>query len=149
MMMKKKKTTDPAKAAHDEAEKDILKDPELSDNDPTDPKPADVHDACCYRHLFSPHSVTSADVYDACCHGHPAPPGTIAPDDAGRVALSIRLGLVCLDAAGGRPLLGRRPRELLSAEHLGEQCQMAGKLYVRCRRHPSDDFSRCREPQAS
>jgi hypothetical protein len=34
--MKKKITRDPAKAAHDEAEKDILKDPELSDSDPTD-----------------------------------------------------------------------------------------------------------------
>lgn len=34
--MAKKKTADPNKAAHDEAEKDILKDPELSDSDPTD-----------------------------------------------------------------------------------------------------------------
>jgi hypothetical protein len=36
MKMAKKKTTDPNKAAHDEAEKDILGDPELSDTDPTD-----------------------------------------------------------------------------------------------------------------
>jgi hypothetical protein len=34
--MAKKKSTDPNKAAHDEAEKDILNDPELSDSDPTD-----------------------------------------------------------------------------------------------------------------
>jgi hypothetical protein len=34
--MKKKITKDPAKDAHAEAEKDILKDPELSDSDPTD-----------------------------------------------------------------------------------------------------------------
>lgn len=34
--MAKKKATDPNKAAHDEAEKDILRDPELSDGDPTD-----------------------------------------------------------------------------------------------------------------
>ena len=36
MIMTKKKPTDPIKSAHDEAEKDILKDPELSDSDPTD-----------------------------------------------------------------------------------------------------------------
>ena len=34
--MAKKKATDPNKSAHDEAEKDILSDPELSDSDPTD-----------------------------------------------------------------------------------------------------------------
>lgn len=34
--MAKKKIIDPNKAAHDEAEKDILGDPELSDSDPTD-----------------------------------------------------------------------------------------------------------------
>ena len=34
--MAKKKSTDPNKAAADEAEKDILNDPELSDSDPTD-----------------------------------------------------------------------------------------------------------------
>jgi hypothetical protein len=34
--MAKKKATDPNKSAHDEAEKDILGDPELSDSDPTD-----------------------------------------------------------------------------------------------------------------
>ena len=34
--MAKKKPTDPNKAAHDEAEKDIAGDPDLSDNDPTD-----------------------------------------------------------------------------------------------------------------
>ena len=34
--MAKKKATDPNKSAHDEAEKDILNDPELSDSDPTD-----------------------------------------------------------------------------------------------------------------
>lgn len=33
---KKEKIQDPAKRAFDEAEKDILKDPELSDPDPTD-----------------------------------------------------------------------------------------------------------------
>lgn len=34
--MAKKKAADPNKEAHDEAEKDILGDPELSDGDPTD-----------------------------------------------------------------------------------------------------------------
>jgi hypothetical protein len=34
--MAKKEATDPNKSAHDEAEKDILGDPELSDSDPTD-----------------------------------------------------------------------------------------------------------------
>jgi len=34
--MNRKKTTDPVKAAKEEAEKDILGDPELSDSDPTD-----------------------------------------------------------------------------------------------------------------
>ena len=33
---KKKKGKDPIASAHDEAEKDMLKDPELSDPDPTD-----------------------------------------------------------------------------------------------------------------
>lgn len=33
---KHKKGKDPISAAHDQAEKDILKDPELSDADPTD-----------------------------------------------------------------------------------------------------------------
>jgi hypothetical protein len=33
---KHKKTKDPIVSAHDQAEKDILKDPELSDPDPTD-----------------------------------------------------------------------------------------------------------------
>lgn len=33
---KNKKTKDPVANAHDQAEKDILKDPELSDPDPTD-----------------------------------------------------------------------------------------------------------------
>ena len=34
--MAKKKGIDPIKSAEDEAEKDILQDPELSDSDPTD-----------------------------------------------------------------------------------------------------------------
>jgi hypothetical protein len=34
--MTKKKAPDPVKTAHDQAEKDILSDPELSDSDPTD-----------------------------------------------------------------------------------------------------------------
>lgn len=34
--MAKKKGIDPVKSAEEEAEKDILKDPELSDSDPTD-----------------------------------------------------------------------------------------------------------------
>ena len=34
--MAKKKGSDPIKAAEDAAEKDILRDPELSDSDPTD-----------------------------------------------------------------------------------------------------------------
>jgi hypothetical protein len=34
--MAKKKGTDPVKSAEEEAEKDILQDPELSDSDPTD-----------------------------------------------------------------------------------------------------------------
>src|SRR5579872_1697358 len=34
--MNRKKTTDPVKAAQEEAEKDILRDPELSGGDPTD-----------------------------------------------------------------------------------------------------------------
>lgn len=33
---KKTKERDPAAAAHEQAEKDILKDPELSDDEPTD-----------------------------------------------------------------------------------------------------------------
>ena len=36
IIMAKKKSADPNKAAADEAEKDILNDPELSDNDATD-----------------------------------------------------------------------------------------------------------------
>ena len=34
--MNRKKTTDPLKAAHAEAEKDMERDPELSEGDPTD-----------------------------------------------------------------------------------------------------------------
>ena len=34
--MNRKKTTDPVKTAQQEAEKDILRDPELSEGDPTD-----------------------------------------------------------------------------------------------------------------
>jgi len=75
MKMAKKKTTDPNKAAHDEAEKDILNDPELSDSDPTD----DLDES-----ELAQRDNSDEDAFDALEKKRAAPGHPAAPHHAGK-----------------------------------------------------------------